>query len=120
MKFNLECDFMTEKNENNYEIPKTLSIPAQQWIKEVMDSFELEPHHREILIMAGQQWDRAAKARKVLEKEGLTQKNRFGEVKQRPEVSIERGATITFSRLIRELRLDVEPPNDSRPDRLAR
>ena len=50
--------------------------------------------------------DRGTQARKVIEKNGLTMEDRFGQVQARPEVRVERDAAKLFSRLLRELDLD--------------
>ena len=45
--------------------------------------------------------------------------DRFKAPKARPEVAIERDASILFARLVRELDLDFETPNDMRPPALS-
>ena len=56
----------------------------------------------------------AQEARKLIEQEGLTFKDRFGQTKSYPAVEVERQSLLAFVRIRRELGLDVEPP-DSRP-----
>ena len=100
--------------------PKHLKAATRRWFEAVCSEFVLEPHHEKLLTLAAESWDRCAEARKVIDKEGLTFTDRFGQPKSRPEVGIERDSRIAFARLLRELNLDVEPPQDSpRPPSLT-
>ncbi|MDO8500459.1 MAG: hypothetical protein Q7S20_01290 [Gemmatimonadaceae bacterium] len=81
--------------------------------------FELEPHHRRLLTLAGEAWDRTQQAREALAKFGVIYLDRFGSPKARPEVAIERDSRTSFARLLRELALDVDPPAESRPPSVA-
>ena len=80
----------------------------------MLTSWELEDHHARLLVMAGEAWDRAEAAREVIEKDGATFLDRFKQPKVRPEFIVERDSKILFSRLLRELDLDLEPPADER------
>ena len=62
--------------------------------------------------------DRKTEARALLDAEGLTIKNRHGELRPHPGVAIERDSAIRFARMLRELGLSDEP-SDSRPPRLS-
>jgi len=97
--------------------PKHLRPPTAKWFREVLYDYELEPHHIRLLTLAGEAWDRGEQAREALES-GLTFEDRFGQPHARPEVAIERDSRIAFSRLVRELDLDVEAPAESRPPAL--
>lgn len=50
----------------------------------------------------------------MVEKEGPTYEDRFGQPKAHPAVAIERKARGEFRLLLRELALDVAPPNENR------
>jgi len=67
-----------------------------------------------LLTLAAEAWDRTQTARAVLDDKGLTYLDRFNAPRARPEVAIERDCRTGFARLIRELDLDVEPPNEGR------
>jgi phage terminase small subunit len=95
--------------------PTYLREPTRRWFIDVCTSFVLEEHHRRLLVLAAESWDRCQQAREALAKHGLTFKDRFGAVRARPEVSIERDAKIAFARMLRELALDVEAPQENRP-----
>lgn len=84
------------------------------WVR-VTAEFEVDEHHLDLLASACQQLDRAAAAAAVIAAEGVTSKDRFGQVKTHPAVDAERNAHLAFCRLQRELGLDIAPP-PSRPN----
>jgi hypothetical protein len=75
----------------------------------VVDDFDLglEPHAREVLRLALAALDRADEARQVVEAEGMTYANRFGEPRAHPAVAVERDCRGQVARLFRELSLDA-------------
>jgi phage terminase small subunit len=95
--------------------PKHLKPETADWFNRVLADYQLEPHHIRLLTLAAQAWDRAEQAREVLAVSGLTFDDRFKAPHARPEVAIERDSRIAFSRLLRELCLDLEPPAERRP-----
>jgi len=76
----------------------------------VVTTYVLEAHHRRLLTLAAEAWDRTCQAREALAEHGLVFEDRFGQPHARPEVGIERDSRLAFARLLRELDLDVEPP----------
>ena len=103
--------------------PAHLKLPTKRWYLAVLTGYELEEHHRRLLLLAAEAWDRATDAREAVEKHGLTYDDRYGCPKPRPEVAIERDARIAFARLVRELDLDAgdsAPPEAPRPPMLKR
>ena len=95
--------------------PKHLKATTRRWYQAVLDEYQLEPHHRRLLLLAAEAWDRCQQAREALAKHGIVYADRFGAPHARPEVGIERDSRLAFARLIRELALDVESPGDNRP-----
>ena len=79
-----------------------------------MTEFDLHETDQTLLVSCCEMLDRAETARILIEAEGLTFRDRFGQAKSHPAVEIERASHLTFIRLRREIGLDVEPP-DSRP-----
>ena len=75
--------------------------------------YELEEHHVKLLTAACEAWDRHQQAREALEQRGLVYIDSRGVPHSRPEVAVERDSRIAFARLVRELRLDVGPPDDA-------
>ena len=97
--------------------PEHLSEGMRSWWSEVVGRYVLEPHHFKLLRQAAECWDLAQGAREVLEAEGTTYFDRFGQPKPRPEEQVWRGNVTLFARLCRELQL--EPPADEpRPPRM--
>ncbi|MDK4730342.1 P27 family phage terminase small subunit [Rhizobium phaseoli] len=103
------------------KMPKTpshLRPATQKWWKSVLADFDLEDHHLRLLQLAAEAWDQAQGAREVLDKDGQTFTDRFGQPKERPEVGILQNARIAFARLLRELALDgADAPEAPRMNR---
>lgn len=89
--------------------PKGLQPETEIWWREVVREYVLEPSHLKLLTLACRAWDRQLEARAALKKNGLTFADRHGVLRSRPEIVIERNASVLFSRLLRELRLDAAP-----------
>lgn len=99
--------------------PMHLEAKTRKWWRNVLDDYDLEEHHVKLLTLAAEAWDRCQEARRILDENGLTYTDRFGCPRARPEVAIERDSRIAFARLLRELALDLEPPEEpGRPPRL--
>ncbi len=71
-----------------------------------MADFELEQHHLHLLRLAGEALDRADQARRILAREGVTYRDRFGKPRKHPAIAIEEGARAAFAKLI--VALDLE------------
>jgi phage terminase small subunit len=97
--------------------PSHLKPATQKWWVAVNQEFRLEEHHQRLLTAACESWDRGAAARKAIDKNGLVFLDRFGAPRLRPEISVERDSRSAFCRCLRELRLDIQPPDDD-PSRL--
>ena len=65
----------------------------------------------EILERAIESFCRMREAEAIIDVEGLTIKNHFGEPKEHPAVNIERKARAQFLLAIKQLNLDVPIPN---------
>jgi phage terminase small subunit len=94
--------------------PEHLKPATATWWREVMQDYDLEPHHVRLLTLAGEAWDRGVQAREILAEKGLTYDDRFKQPRARPEVAIERDSRIAFARLVRELALDIDEPETPR------
>jgi P27 family predicted phage terminase small subunit len=99
--------------------PSHLRAETKKWFTSVLDDYELEDHHIRLLILACESWDRATQARETIAEHGIFYTDRLGSPRKHPAVSVEESARIAFARLVRELSLDVEPPEASRIPGLA-
>jgi phage terminase small subunit len=91
-----------------------------KWVEGVMAEYDLEEHHRRLVVLAARSWDRGDEAREKLEAEGLMVSDKWGIPHAHPMIAVERDSRIAFARLLRELALDVEAPADSRPPQITR
>ena len=99
--------------------PQHLSREVKKWFAQVIESYELEPHHMRLLTLAAESWDLCSQARAIIDAQGLTYLDRFDAPRARPEISIERDNRLAFVRIIRELDLDIDAPSQaSRPPAL--
>ena len=97
--------------------PDHLSAEAAQWWRSVVEAYQLEPHHMKLLRLACEAYDRTQQARAEIDRDGITVP--AGEsVKAHPAVAIERDSRLAFARILREMDLDVEAPQDRRPPAL--
>ncbi|MBZ9904792.1 hypothetical protein LB557_02060 [Mesorhizobium sp. BR115XR7A] len=103
--------------DNQPKPPAHLRAATKRWFKSVLDEYSLEGHHIRLLTLAAEAWDQSQTAREVLDKDGLTFLDRFGQPKERPECGILQNARIAFARLVRELALDVDVPDAPRSAR---
>jgi phage terminase small subunit len=94
--------------------PAHLRPSTQEWFASVTADYMLEPHHVRLLTLAAEAWDRACQAREALAEHGLTFIDRFGCPHARPEAAVVRDSRTAFASLMRELDLDVEPPDVGR------
>ena len=107
-------------SKNKVPAPRHLRPETAKWFRSVCAEYVLEAHHVRLLRLAAEAWDRCEKAREVLDREGVSYRDRFDCPRARPEVAIERDSRIAFSRLIRELDLDTSlTPDPSRPPAIS-
>ena len=95
-------------------VPVGLSDPAAAFWKSVTTNFELEDHHLQILQCACRALDRAAEAAALCNGEGIVTHDRWGQAKVHPAVLVERDNRALFAKLLRELGLDRELPDERR------
>lgn len=99
------------------QAPRHLSTRSGRFYRRIVKDYALEAHHEELLRRCCEAMDRADEARELLEADGLTVTDRYGQVKPHPCVNIERDARLHVARLLRELDLEGEPSPDPRPPR---
>jgi P27 family predicted phage terminase small subunit len=83
--------------------PSHLKTATRRWWKMVLENFDLEESELPLLEAACVSWDRACEARRLIDEQGLTVSDRFGQLKANPACGIERDSLATYGRLIRQL-----------------
>ena len=94
---------------------KSLQPETKRWVAAMRKQFVFESHHERLLLLAAQAWDRVCQARRMIEKEGACLRDRFGQLRQHPAIQTENMSMLTFSKLLREIGLDIEKHEESRP-----
>lgn len=90
--------------------PKALSPGAQSWRRKLVAEFGITDPAGELLLDAAMRaWDRATEAAAIVDNEGLTVTDRFGQPKPHPATLTERDCRSLMARMLAALRLDVEP-----------
>jgi len=97
--------------------PRHLTSTTRAWWETVEATYVLTEHHKMLLTLAAEAWDRSVQARQQLKIDGIVYTDRFGAPRKHPAISIEEQARSGFARLMRELDLDGAPTPDIRPRR---
>ena len=90
--------------------PSHLRPETREWCSNVDRDYALEDHHRRLLVLAAEAWDRAGEARETIEHDGAYYVDRFGQPKTHPALNIERDCRLAFARLVKALELDASEP----------
>jgi P27 family predicted phage terminase small subunit len=102
---------------NSKSAPKHLTKEAKKIFKELCEEYMLDDiAGLRILRVALEAFDRAQVARAEIEKDGMTVKDKFGQIKPHPLLPIERDSRAAFLAGLKALNLDLEPLN-SKPGR---
>jgi len=100
------------------KVPNGLQSHGKKFFKKVLSEYVLtEGHDLERLFMACRCLDEIADAEKVVTDEGRFITDRFLQKREHPAAKSIRDNKIIFCRIIRELGLDIEGSQDSRPPR---
>lgn len=91
--------------------PIHLSRAAKRWWRSIVENYDLEPHHIEILTAAAEALDRKDQARTLIAEEGIVISDGAGAPMMHPAVQVEDTAAVRMAHLIREIGLDVTPPD---------
>jgi hypothetical protein len=83
---------------------------SKRWFRAIVDDYE--PSHAEIRLLetACRAHDRAEQCRRLVDKQGVTVKDRFGQVKIHPALVEERQQRDLCRRAISNLSFDAESP----------
>lgn len=96
---------------NSKKSPAQLSPEASAWWNKICDGWELDDAALLLLESALECFDRMREAQKILKREGIVIRDRFGQKKQHPATLTERDAKMAMVRNLKALNLDIEPLN---------
>jgi phage terminase small subunit len=97
------------------EPPGHLSAASAGWWRQVVRAYDLDPHHLLLLTAAAEELDTATQARRVVEREGPSVVDRYGQPRPHPMLEQARKSRQAFRLLVRELGLDVTTGANAEP-----
>jgi len=101
--------------------PDHFSAELKSWFEFYTDEFEMAPADRVILEMMGDSWLEYRGLRLELAKAGsFTFTDRHGSPKPMPHLAAMNSLKVIYARLLRELNLPVDEPDESRIPRAGR
>ena len=89
--------------------PAHLTVEAKKLWQRIFDENEVDEAALLLLNTLCEQWDRMTEARAAIAKDGAVCRDRFGQSKASPWISIERDAAATMTRCWRLLGFDQVP-----------
>jgi phage terminase small subunit len=97
--------------------PKGLSRDADKWWRELREEYDItDPGGLLLLATAMQAFDRMNAAKTILDRDGMTMADRFGQPKPHTATVVERDCRSGMLAALSKLNLDIEPMRD-RPGR---
>ena len=97
-------------------VPSHLESEGKKFWRQVLKDFDLrDAHHLKILENACQSLDRISEAQEQIKIDGAYFRDRFGQPREHPAHATERNNKTLFARLLRELSLDLNIPEENRP-----
>lgn len=89
-----------------------LSEEAQNWHDKILQEYSITDEAGKLLVQtAMESFDRMRSAQKVVEKEGIVFKDKFGQLKNNPANAVERDARAAMLAAIKQLGLDFDMDN---------
>jgi len=96
-------------------VPNHLSKEAKRIFKALSLEYSIDDcAGLKILRVALESFDRAQAAREAIDKDGMTVRDKFKQIKPHPLLPIERDSRSAFLAGLRALNLDLEPLRDAR------
>ena len=92
---------------NTPKAPNHLSPEARCLWDKLLGQWSLDAGGLVILESALEAFDRLRQAQKILKRDGLTTKDRFGQLKAHPLLLVERDSRNSMARLFRQLGIDL-------------
>lgn len=90
--------------------PGHLSGAAQALWNEIHAGWVLDPSQISVLAVSLQAFDRAEQARQLIDREGVTVKDRWQQTKAHPALNVERDSRAAYLAGLRQLGLDLVAP----------
>ena len=104
---------MTKKD----KLTNSLSREAKNLAKKLIDEYSIDDSGGlAILNAAMEAFDRMKSAQKIIKRDGITFKDRWGQIKNHPLLTAERDSRSQFLQALKALNLDILPLRD-RPGR---
>jgi P27 family predicted phage terminase small subunit len=95
---------------NSKSAPKHLSKEARLIFKNLCSEYGIDDvAGLRILRVACEAFDRAQAAREAIDRDGMTIKDKFGQIKPHPLLPVERDSRAAFLAGLKHLNLDLEP-----------
>jgi len=95
-------------------VPRHLSRDGKLLFRLVAREYEIDdPSGVRILRLACEAYDRCQAARRQIDGEGLTVKDRYGQIRPHPLLTVERDARAACLACLKALHLDLEPLRDA-------
>jgi hypothetical protein len=92
---------------------KGLSVEARRWWRAIRNEYDVRDSAGLLLLQtAAEQFARMRGEEVVIDRDGSTVKDRFGQLKQHPAVLNAREARSAMLKCLRALNLDIEPVRD--------
>ncbi len=93
--------------------PKTLSQEAVKWWAKLVAEFEIDDDAGLLILnTAFEAFDAMRAAQKQIKKQGMTIKDKFGQMKIHPLCSVVRDSRAQMLQAFKHLNLDIEPLKD--------
>lgn len=97
----------------NSDPPKRLSSEARGWWRKLLGEYAIEDEAGRLLLMTAMEaFDRMRLAQNAVKRTGAVFKDRFGQFKAHPLLSVERDARAQMMAALKALNLDLEPLRD--------
>lgn len=93
-------------------VPKNLKSEGRKFWRSVLGEYQFEKSHDfELLQQAAQCIDRLTECQETIERDGMFQKNRYGQTVENPALKVEKDQNRLFLSIVRELGLTLNREN---------
>ena len=100
-------------NRHRAKPPKTLSAEARRRWRQLAEEYGIvDAGGLQVLEAYAEAFDRMRGAQQQIDRDGTTYKDRFGQLKSHPLLTVERDARAAMLHALKALNLDLEPLKD--------